>query len=517
MKILVTGGTGVVGTAAVPELLRAGHTVRLLSRHADEDTPAFPDGVEPFPAQIEMPGQLEGAAEGCDAVLHIAGIVEEHPPEVTFERINVAGTQNLLDTAAKSGAPAFIFLSSLGADAGQSAYHKSKRDAEELVRRYPGRWLILRAGNVYGPGDETISMLLKMTRTLPAVPMVGEGDQPFQPIWFTDLGRVILQALEDPSLTNETLEVAGPDVTTTADILNRLERMTGRQPPRLAVPVWLTEVGMQAVEGLGGFGKRLLERARVSLPINSSKLSMLIEENVIEDPARNALTSRFEIQPTSLQEGLEMLVDMLPEQTPGDGFGAIHWSKYWADIHGTSLSPEAVLDRMCERVNDVMPIEFAAEPGVPESAEEGHTLTAEIPGRGHIQVRVEERTPTSVTFATVEGHPLAGLVRFEVTSIREGVRFSVNIAAQPANLFDWIAMRTLGGAMQSSNWRAVVRRMVELSGGTAPGGVQKESGTLDDREAEELQAWAKTIVQRQQRIQKENPAPASRLAASLAR
>ena len=62
MKILVTGGTGVIGAAAIPELLRAGHTVRLLSRHADEDAPAFPDGVETFPADIGEPLELAGAA-----------------------------------------------------------------------------------------------------------------------------------------------------------------------------------------------------------------------------------------------------------------------------------------------------------------------------------------------------------------------------------------------------------------------------------------------------------------------
>src|SRR5690606_23993107 len=111
MKILVTGGTGVVGAAAIPELLRAGHTVRLLSRHADDDTPAFPEGVEPFRADVNEPLQLVGAAEGCEVVLHIAGIVEERPPEITFQSANVAGTQHLLDAAAQAGRPRFIFLS----------------------------------------------------------------------------------------------------------------------------------------------------------------------------------------------------------------------------------------------------------------------------------------------------------------------------------------------------------------------------------------------------------------------
>jgi NADH dehydrogenase len=516
MKILVTGGTGVIGAAAIPELLRAGHSVRLLSRHAEEDTPSFPQGVEPFPADINNPRQLAGAAVGCDAVLHIAGIVEERLPEITFHGANVAGTEHLLDAAAQAGFPTFIFLSSLGADRGESAYHGSKRQAEERVRAYAGPWVILRSGNVYGPGDETISMLLKMVRTLPAVPMVGDGDQPFQPLWFADLGRAIAQTVENRSLAGQTLELAGPDVTTTDDILTRLEQITDRSPMRLAVPVWLTEVGVQAAEALGSFGQRLLERARLAMPINSSKLSMLLEENVICDSSRNALPTRFKLEPTPLQRGLEMLADMLPEQTPGDGVGAIHWARYFADIKDSPLSPEALLNRVCARINEVMPLEFAAEPGVPECAEEGSTLTAAIPGRGHIQVRVEERDATSVTFATLEGHPLAGLVRLETERAPAGLRFAVNVVAQPANVLDWIAMRTIGGTMQSSNWREVVRRVVQLSEGSSLAGVQKESGTLDDKEAGAVHAWAQRLVQRQQRKQKETGVDHARLATACA-
>src|SRR5688500_4701324 len=103
MKVLVTGGTGVIGAAAIPALLRAGHEVRLLSRHADRDASGFPAGVEAVPADISDLTELAAAVDGCEAVLHIAGIVEEEPPEITFEKINVAGTQHLLTAASGAG------------------------------------------------------------------------------------------------------------------------------------------------------------------------------------------------------------------------------------------------------------------------------------------------------------------------------------------------------------------------------------------------------------------------------
>ena len=117
MKVLVTGGTGVVGQAAVTELVKRGHTVRLLSRNATEDARQWPQGVESWPASVSDPSGLSGCAEGCDLVLHVAGIVEESPPKITFENTNVVGTRSILREAERCKVGRFIYISSLGAEA----------------------------------------------------------------------------------------------------------------------------------------------------------------------------------------------------------------------------------------------------------------------------------------------------------------------------------------------------------------------------------------------------------------
>lgn len=141
MNVLITGGTGVVGAGAIPAVLRAGHKVRLLTRHAEREVPAYPEGVVPIRADVADPTRLGPAVQGCECILHLAGIVEEDPPENTFERINVQGTQYLVDAAEANGQPFLILVSSLGAERGHSAYHHSKRRAEEIVSRYRGPWL----------------------------------------------------------------------------------------------------------------------------------------------------------------------------------------------------------------------------------------------------------------------------------------------------------------------------------------------------------------------------------------
>ncbi|HYO79029.1 MAG TPA: NAD(P)H-binding protein, partial [Thermoanaerobaculia bacterium] len=202
MKILVTGGTGVIGEGAIPELIHRGHSVRLLSRHADEDSKQWP-GVEAFEGNVADPQSLTNAAEGCDAVLHIAGIVAENPPDVTFQSVNIDGTRNILEEAERAKVRRFVFVSSLGADTGESDYHKSKLAAEQLVRASSLDWTVIRPGNVYGPGDEVISLILKMVRALPAVPVIDGGDQEFQPIWHEDLAKILVTTVERGDLQGQ--------------------------------------------------------------------------------------------------------------------------------------------------------------------------------------------------------------------------------------------------------------------------------------------------------------------------
>jgi NADH dehydrogenase len=147
-----------------------------------------------------------------------------------------------------------------------------------------------------------------------------------------------------------------------------------------------------------------------------------------------------------------------------------------------------------ERITEIMPIEFAAEPEVPTEASKGATLTGTIPGRGNIQVRVEEETPESVTFATVEGHPLAGIVTFRTEQLSNGVRFLIEVHARAANIFDWIALRTIGSTMQNQNWKHVVARVVELSGGVAEQGVLTSDEKLGEEEAREVESWVRRMV-----------------------
>lgn len=488
MRVLVTGGTGVVGRPTVDRLLERGHTVRLLSRHAEEDAQDWPEGVEAFQAHVSEAASLVGAADGCDVVLHVAGIAAEDPPEITFEGVNVGGTRNLLMEATRAGAPRFVYVSSLGADRGKSDYHRSKHAAEQLVRGYRGDWLIVRPGNVYGPGDEVVSLLLKMVRALPVVPVIGGGDQPFQPIWAEDCATALALAVES-SRSGEALDLAGEETITASELLDRLEEITDRHPRRAPLPERLAMAGAELAETLG-----------VDVRLHPDQLVMLAEGNVIRPGATNALRDVFGIEPTPLADGLALLADALPERMPEEGTGPLRRHRYWADIEGSELDAAGIIDlvrREFRSLTDPVLVRVGVEPGSGDELQEGETVTLAIPMRGNIQVRVEEVAEHEITAVTLEGHPLSGTVRFMTDELPGGaVRFEVRTYTRPSTLVDRLAMAMMGETIKGAAWKTLVEAVVERSGGAVVGKIETRTEELTDSAAEDVEAWVEELVRR---------------------
>ena len=490
MRVLVTGGTGVVGPAAVTALLDRGHAVRLFSRHARRDVRQWKGRVEAHPGDVSSTDALRRAIAGCDAVLHVAGIVDEAPPTVTFERVNVEGTRHVVRAAENAGVRRFVYVSSLGADRGESAYHLSKRRAEEIVRGFQGAWVIVRPGSVYGPGDGEVSLVLKMVRVLPAVPLLGGGDQEFSPVWHEDLGRALAAAVERNDVAGRALDLAGPDVTSQSDLIKRFSAITDRTPVRVPVPEFLASLGTKIA---GMFG--------VETPLNLDQLTMIREGNTIPSGSENALDLLLDERPTGLDEGLSRLADAQPEALPDEGIGRLKQKRFRADIARSVLTAESLYDRFVQRFGELLPLEVSAEPGTPTSLAPGETLTMSLPVRGHIQVRVAEmdRAHHRITLITLDGHPLAGAVRFLFEPRGDRLRFEVQVFDKPATMIDWIVMSTVGAIAQNANWEETVERVVTESGGTAPDGVETEIVTLDEDEEARIQRWLEELVMERKR------------------
>lgn len=483
MEVLVTGGNGVLGSPTVVALLVRGHRVRIYSRHASESARQWPAEVSCHDGDINDADALSRAMDGCQAVIHAAGIISEGESG-TFQEVNVSGTRTVIGAAERASVTRVVYVSSLGAERGASDYHASKRAAESTVRQFSRQWVVLRPGNVYGPGDQVISVLLKMVRVVSVVPSIDGGEHPFQPIWVEDLAQALAASVDLAGLEAQTLELAGPDRTSLNDLAVRLRRLTGRAAPSIPMPGFLAVLGARALTALG-----------ITTPLDGNQIQMMKEGNLLA-PGQDALKSVFGVTPTTLDAGLERLADDTPEQTIDEGVGSLVRRHVWVDIQDSKLSAEALFERFRARFGEMTPwhVGVGVEPGSQVEVRYGVTLTMSLPLRGHVQVRVVELTATSLTLATLQGHALAGVVRFRLEELPTSLRFHVEVHDRPASMVDWVAMSTAGGALQLATWRSTADSLLEESGGSSPEGVKSESQRLRGAEREQAEAWAKSLV-----------------------
>jgi NADH dehydrogenase len=454
MKTLVTGGTGLVGAETVRRLLAKGHSVRLFTRHAKRDVENFSGDIEPREGSVTSEQDVKGIAEGCDTILHIAGAVRETSDD-TLRGINVAGTQLLLDEAERAGVPRFVYVSSLGADTGTSDYHQSKIEAETLVRTFRRDWLICRPGGVYGPGDDTISVILGLLERSPAVPMLNFGSQEFQPIWHEDCAEAIAVATERPDMRSQVLLMAGPEVTTMQDVLKRLSTRLGK-----------TAVGVPIFEPIAELGAKAMGMLGIESPVAPDQMRMVVEGNVLPPGGINAVTETLGLKPIGLDEGLDRLIRSRPSQQEGVGEKTAH--RFAVRIAEGKCNAEELFQSLADNFGQVFEGTPVSGTGLGDGKlEEGNTLGLELPAQRMVSVRVVERGPCSATCETLEGHVLSGTVSFQAKDEPEAILFEVRTHDAPSSAVDAVLMNSVGRAVQASTWRQVLENVVRMSGGRA--------------------------------------------------
>ena len=200
MKVFLTGGTGFVGSEVLRQLVAAGHSVRVLAREGSEGKLTAAENVEIHSGDVTDASSLVGALANCDAVIHLVGIIREFPGRgVTFRKIHVEGTGNILEAAVEQGVQRFLHMSSnCTRERGNAAYHRTKWQAEELVRDSTLDWTIFRPSVIFGPGSEFVGMLAELIRRIPVVPVIGDGQYRMQPVALEQVAASFVKALEMP-------------------------------------------------------------------------------------------------------------------------------------------------------------------------------------------------------------------------------------------------------------------------------------------------------------------------------
>lgn len=231
MKVAVTGGTGYAGPAVVEEMLRAGHEVVVLEHR--RPVPLGPhQRLTRAAGGVGEPQALRDAFEGCDAVVHLVAILREDPAKgVTFERVHVAGTRNVVDAAKAAGVRRFLLMSANGVESGlRTPYFETKLEMERMVREAGFDWTIFRPSYIAGDADGGFDAIFAdIVDKAPILPSFAGGKFEIQPIAREDVAKAFARALTTQESVGRTYTLVGPERMTWNEYLHKLARVRGRK------------------------------------------------------------------------------------------------------------------------------------------------------------------------------------------------------------------------------------------------------------------------------------------------
>jgi nucleoside-diphosphate-sugar epimerase len=248
MKILLTGASSGIGTLLIKRLLDcADLEVKAMIHRSFVNI----SGCEVRQGDLNNPDLLNRAVDGVDTVIHMAALTSS-VQESEYFRVNVTGTQNLMDACVLKGVNRIIYISSRAASPDGGGYSRSKLEAEECIKNSGLQWLILRPSEVYGQGaGDTINQLIQWVQRYPLVPVVGKGQAKLSPVYIDDVLSAMERTILDNELEGETILLAGPEELTFDELVDRISKYFGVWRFKLHLPARLVKFSAKVLTSLG--------------------------------------------------------------------------------------------------------------------------------------------------------------------------------------------------------------------------------------------------------------------------
>jgi nucleoside-diphosphate-sugar epimerase len=269
--ILITGGTGFIGSRLALRCLEAAEDVRVLAKR---NTPAErrnareleAGGVCVVDGSVGDPAAVREACAGVDVVYHLAAAQHEaNVADSYFYEVNVEGTRKVVQAAGDCGVKRFVHGSTIGVYGigrdgpvtddsplePDNIYGVTKLEGERVVRGFFDTLpiAIARISETYGPGDRR---LLKLFRGIARGRffMIGPGRNLHHPVCIDDLLDGLRRAAVCEGAVGKTFVLAGPEPVTTNDMVAGISKALGARPPRLRVPLWPLMAAAVVLEGV---------------------------------------------------------------------------------------------------------------------------------------------------------------------------------------------------------------------------------------------------------------------------
>ncbi len=231
--------------------------------------------------------------------MHLAGIIEEGKDQ-TFEKVHVEGTRHLIHEAIQRGVKRVVFQSALGADnASPYAYLRTKGEAEEIVRTSGLPYTILRPSLIIGDGDGFTERMKQLIAAGPVVPVPGDGNAKFQPLYIGDWVTCFMHILKEDLFGTMTYEIGGPEHLTFNKILGQLMSALGTEKRIVHIPTGAVRMSLPFIgiisSAAGLVGKKIPQ-------LTNELLSLLTIDNICET---DSIEKYFGFKPTPFAASLK--------------------------------------------------------------------------------------------------------------------------------------------------------------------------------------------------------------------
>ncbi len=257
MNILITGGTGFIGSHLARALLQQGHAVSLLGRDFSRVTDLLAAGAVAVPADLREHGQVVAACRGAELVYHIGARSAPWGRWRDFQAINVGGTEAVIAGCLQHGVRRLVYVSSPsvvfnGQDQHNlteaapyparfaSPYTASKKQGEDRVRHIARQieTVIIRPKAVFGPGDTTLLPRLIATARAGRLPQIGNGRNLVDLTYIANVVQALQLAGSAPAAVGNTYHITNNEHIAVWDLVRDVLR-------RLGIPANLRHVSLR--------------------------------------------------------------------------------------------------------------------------------------------------------------------------------------------------------------------------------------------------------------------------------
>jgi uncharacterized protein YbjT (DUF2867 family) len=228
---LVIGATGYIGSRLLRRLAGEGRTVRALARRPELLEPL--PGIEPIEGDLLSGRGLDDALDGCHTAYYLVHSMEANANAADFAGRDRRGAWAFGRAATAAGLRRIVYLGGIVPARGATSPHlHSRLEVERILLDAVPASTALRASIVIGAASSSFRMLVRLVERLRVLPMPGWSENSTQPIAERDVIEFLARTPEVPEAAGRSLDVAGPDVLTYGEMIERIaeEMGVGRMP-----------------------------------------------------------------------------------------------------------------------------------------------------------------------------------------------------------------------------------------------------------------------------------------------